>query len=152
MKPFLHMMQLTLHKGLVEFENANSSFILVIFFPSGPVVLGAEAFGPGEGAIFVDNVNCVGSEPSLFHCRRNSLGVHNCEHAEDAGVVCRNLEQSCVEGAVRLVNGTGGREYEGRVEVCLDNIWGTVCDDLWTDADAQVVCEYLGYPGELPTV
>ena len=51
----------------------------------------------------------------------------------------------CDDGDVRLLG--GGFENEGTVEVCVDNLWGLVADDGWSDLDAQVVCNQLGHVG-----
>ena len=42
----------------------------------------------GTGSIILDNVRCVGTEPSLLQCLNNGIKVHNCGHSEDAGAVC----------------------------------------------------------------
>uniref|UniRef100_A0AAZ1XEB8 Soluble scavenger receptor cysteine-rich domain-containing protein SSC5D n=1 Tax=Oreochromis aureus TaxID=47969 RepID=A0AAZ1XEB8_OREAU len=45
-------------------------------------------FGEGQGKIWLDDVNCLGNEMFLGHCRHSSFGEHNCGHGEDAGVIC----------------------------------------------------------------
>ena len=50
---------------------------------------------------------------------------------------------SCKEGDIRLAN--GNVPSEGLVQVCLSGTWGSVCDDLWDNRDAQVVCRQLGF-------
>ncbi len=40
----------------------------------------------------------------------------------------------------------GSSHNEGRVEVCSNGRWGTVCGDGWTEREAALVCSRLGYP------
>ena len=46
------------------------------------------SFGPGSGLIFLDNVQCEGTEGSLLECPSQDPGNHNCGRSEDAGVFC----------------------------------------------------------------
>jgi len=38
----------------------------------------------------------------------------------------------------------GPTQNGGRVEICYNNQWGTICDSLWDSTDAEVACEELG--------
>ena len=53
-----------------------------------------------------------------------------------------SLGVTCNQGSVRL---SGGSTTQGRVEICINNNWGTVCDDGWSTVDANIVCRQLGY-------
>nr|XP_060615990.1 deleted in malignant brain tumors 1 protein-like [Anolis sagrei ordinatus] len=91
---------------------------------------GQAHFGKGNGAIWIDEAQCLGTEVALQKCPFERK--HDCSHEEDAGVVCSDL---------RLMNGT--RTCSGRVEVFHNDTWGTICGAGWDLLDAQVVCRQL---------
>lgn len=55
----------------------------------GAIALFLAAFGQGTGSIWLDNVQCAGTEARLADCPANAIGSHNCIHFEDASVVCQ---------------------------------------------------------------
>ena len=65
--------------------------------------------------------------------------MQNCTlnvHGQLPAVLCDN-------GDIRLRGGSN--MYEGRVEVCWNETWGTVCDGYWSTNDANVACRQLGF-------
>lgn len=127
---------------LLFMKNNIFSFVFELFFIIGSSVL-TTGFTTGTGLIWLDDVQCAGTETGLINCPANRIGAHNCVHFEDAGVACTHMNTTCRHGDIRL---QGGSTTQGRVEICNNNIWGTVCDDLWGDIDARVACRQLGLP------
>lgn len=62
--------------------------------------VGKTHYGPGAGPIWLDDVNCKGSEASLSDCPARAWGQHNCDHEEDVGLTCTGTWDSGV-GAPR---------------------------------------------------
>ncbi|XP_019861855.1 PREDICTED: neurotrypsin-like, partial [Amphimedon queenslandica] len=94
--------------------------------------------GKGFGPLHSSYFNCTGSEAALLNC---SYYTSSCYYSYHAGVEC---ESPCIEGAVQLEGDNKYKEF-GRVEVCINGTWGTICDNGWENNDATVVCRQLGY-------
>lgn len=113
---------------------------------------------PSPGA---SNFLCDGNESQLADCLFIEVLGERCE---TASVVCQGkiarcmysniyriyftidentLSDSCVDGKVRLRD--GNNPLEGRLEICINNAWGTVCQDEFTSDEARIVCSELGY-------
>lgn len=98
------------------------------------------AFGFGDDHVALTALHCVGTENKLIDCVFKTGSAVDCAHANDVGVICQEL---CCDGDIRLASGEA--DNNGRIEVCFNGQWGTICDTAWTTEDAQVACYQLGY-------
>uniref|UniRef100_A0A672P1F3 SRCR domain-containing protein n=1 Tax=Sinocyclocheilus grahami TaxID=75366 RepID=A0A672P1F3_SINGR len=103
----------------------------------------AEYFGKSSGQIWMDNVNCSGNESALSKCEYHELELNDCNHSEDAGVICHlSITIIFLFFIPWLVEGFD--DCSGRVEVLHNGKWGTVCDYKWDGSDGAVVCKEMG--------
>ncbi|KAK5853043.1 hypothetical protein PBY51_006865 [Eleginops maclovinus] len=89
-------------------------------------------FGRGQDHVWLDDVECTGHEKSISECPHRGFGEHDCDHSEDAGVICSD--------SIRLSNGTD--QCSGRLEILVNGRWGKICKN-WGSEDAAVVCNEL---------
>ncbi|XP_062579143.1 deleted in malignant brain tumors 1 protein-like, partial [Saccostrea cucullata] len=111
---------------------------------SGGLPAHSSAFGGGDKDVWLDGLNCNGKESSLLECSHSVVGSSSCGYSNRAGVVCYHARND----SVRIVNGSS--QYEGRVEVLINDEWRTLCDRYWDKNDAAVTCKSLGYSRGLP--
>uniref|UniRef100_A0A8C0INI7 Lysyl oxidase homolog n=1 Tax=Chelonoidis abingdonii TaxID=106734 RepID=A0A8C0INI7_CHEAB len=114
-------------------------------------------YGKGIGRVWLDNVNCGGSEKSIADCKSRGWGNSDCSHEEDAGVICKDehipgyvdsnvieAEQNQVEELRLRPVVSGARKRlpvtEGVVEVRYKEGWAQICDEGWNPKNSRVVC------------
>ena len=72
-------------------------------FPGSIGYTKSQTFGAGSGPILLDNMRCVGDETSIMDCPKNAIGDHNCQHSDDAGVICRVDQGKSAKSLNRLL-------------------------------------------------
>ena len=128
-------------RGSGGFITSNNYLIVDSTYIGATALFGGDV-PDGTGFVWLNYVQCSGNESRLIDCPTYfPVRAQNCFHRNDVGVSCAGT--TCTQGDLRL---QGGTATSGRVEICNNHIWGTVCGDLWSTVDAQVACRQLGLP------
>uniref|UniRef100_A0A8C5ZRD4 SRCR domain-containing protein n=1 Tax=Marmota marmota marmota TaxID=9994 RepID=A0A8C5ZRD4_MARMA len=88
----------------------------------------------GSRPHWVDGICCRETDTSLWQ---------SCSPKEEAHITCAGGAAAFSDKEKLRLRG-GDSECSGRVEVWHEGTWGTVCDDSWSLAEAEVVCQQLG--------
>ncbi|XP_060928062.1 lysyl oxidase homolog 2b [Limanda limanda] len=126
-------------------------------------------YGKGTGRIWFDNLHCTGKERTLSLCPSNGIGVSDCKHSEDVGVVCsdkripgfkfvntlpnhvENIDIQVEDARIRPILSSYRKRIpvtEGYVEVKDGGKWKQICNNAWTQFNSRVICGMFGFPGE----
>ena len=113
----------------------------------------------------VFGLNCSGTENSFIECQNSTM--EECGPLSDAYVICQGqqarpylcicgdlciyfkdldtVKANCSDGDVRLMRDNEATQFEGRVEVCINNAWGTVSSKNFDTLEVEVICHQKGF-------
>ena len=117
-------------------------------------------YGGGTGKVWLEDVKCAGEEGDVADCPHAPWGETYCQHGADVGLCCDGGRPTGPIGKrqgpshfprCRALQKKDMRLADCNREVCRlevehDGVWGTVCDNGFTDKSAQTVCNIFGYP------
>ena len=110
---------------------------------------------PATNVSYFMNFTCIGTEPDMNGCSNEKIcstcssnriqcyGMKSFGHKNLTMHIIIFIDDSspCIEGSIRLADGSTNKN--GRVEVCYNGVWGSICGSGWSLPDAIVVCNQL---------
>ncbi|KAJ8034719.1 Neurotrypsin [Holothuria leucospilota] len=111
-------------------------------YPSGGIAYSNAYFGKGEGPILLENLNCAGTETSLFRCSHRKVSTGS-DHSQDAGVACFDLSNDFCSSQPCAHNGKCVNEKTTFLCVCLSGFRGTRCENVINACDSNP-CKHNG--------
>ena len=139
----------------------------------GAIPVATGVFGDDIESTVLYDVDCSGNETGLGSCVLSFSGT--CSHEHNVGVICQGgklspfgehflllyknlvilqtdtVNDNCTHGDLRIASRSDDESAlssEGRLEICVNGVWGTICDFKYGTRDAKVACRQLGYDDE----